>query len=301
MREAARAGMIGHPAQPPPASMQACCHTATSGTTLPSRCRAAALVLAGLASGGAIAPAAAQDAAELAKKMSNPIAAVISLPFQFNWDRDIGPARDGKRTTLNIQPVVPIGLNEDWNLISRTIVPVVDQEIPGLGDGSQRGVGDVTQNFFFSPTQPTAGGLIWGAGPVLLIPSSADHISADKWGLGPTGVVLKVDGPMTYGVLANHIWSVGGSGPQDISSSFVQPFFSYTLKTATSFTLQTETSYDWKSEQWNAPVSLSVGQVLSLGGQPIQISGAARYYADSPDGGAHGWGYRLVINFLFPR
>jgi hypothetical protein len=246
-------------------------------------------------------PAAAQDAAELAKKMSNPIAAVISLPFQFNWDRDIGTNRDGTRTTLNIQPVVPISLNDDWNLISRTIVPVVRQEIPGLGDGSQNGIGDVVQNFFLSPKKPGENGLIWGAGPVLLIPSSADYISADKWGLGPTVVALKVDGPMTYGVLANHIWSVGGSGKQDISSTFIQPFFTYTLKSATSFTIQTESTYDWKNEQWNLPIALTVGQILKLGDQPIQVVAGMRYYADSPASGPHGVAYRAALIFLFPK
>jgi hypothetical protein len=246
-------------------------------------------------------PAAAQSAEEMAKKMANPIAAVISLPFQANWDRELGANRDGKRMTLNIQPVVPISLNEDWNIISRTIVPIVKQELPGVGDGSQTGIGDIVQNVFFSPKQPGANGLIWGAGPVALIPTSTDYISADKWGLGPTGVVLKVDGPLTYGMLANHIWSVGGKGKQDISSSFLQPFFTYTTKSATSFTLQTESTYDWKHSQWNVPIALAMGQVLKLGDQPIQLTGAARYYADSPDGGAHGWGFRLALTFLFMK
>jgi hypothetical protein len=243
----------------------------------------------------------AQSAEEMAKKMANPIAAVISVPFQANWDSEIGPNRDGNRTTVNLQPVVPISLNDDWNIISRTIVPLVSQKLPSVGDGSQSGVGDVVQNLFFSPKQPTSNGVIWGAGPVMLIPSGADKISANKWGLGPTGVVLKVDGPLTYGVLANHIWSVAGTGSQEISSTFIQPFFTYTTKSATSLTIQTESTYDWNQKQWNAPVGLSVGQILKLGDQPIQLSAGARYYADSPESGAHGWAFRTTLTFLFVK
>ena len=135
----------------------------------------------------------------------------------------------------------------------------------------------------------------------MLIPSSTNFISADKWGLGPTGVALKVDGQMTYGVLANHIWSVAGSGRQDISSTFIQPFFTYTLKSATSFTIQTESTYDWNNSQWNVPVALSVGQIMKLGDQPVQLTAGVRYYAESPTNGPHGVAFRLAVTFLFPK
>lgn len=133
-------------------------------TFVRSCCATAAVAMVLVASSRSVA---AQDAEELARKMSNPIAAVISLPFQFNFDRDIGANRDGSRTTLNIQPVVQISLNDDWNIISRTITPIVRQDVPGLGDGSQSGIGDVVQNFFFSPKKPGPNGLIWGVGPVM--------------------------------------------------------------------------------------------------------------------------------------
>jgi hypothetical protein len=237
----------------------------------------------------------------VAKQLANPIAALISVPFQFNWDGNVGPQRDGHKFYLNFQPVVPIGIDADWNVISRTIVPIVDQHVPGLGDGSQSGVGDITQSFFFSPVQPTASGVVWGVGPAILIPSDADFISAKKWGLGPTAVVLRQQGPWTYGFLTNHIWSVGGGGTQELSNTFLQPFLAYTTKDAWTFTLQTESTYDWLHAQWNVPVTAQVAKVVKIGALPVNLGAAVRYYADSPATGSHGWAGRLVVTFVFPR
>ena len=141
-----------------------------------------------------IVPALGDEAgdAELAMQLSNPVAALISVPLQLNYDQDIGPADDGDRWLLNVQPVIPFDLNDEWNLISRTILPVVRQSDIFPGAGTQTGVGDVVQSIFFSPKAPTASGWIWGAGPVLLLPTgSNDLLSTDKWGAGPTAVVLK--------------------------------------------------------------------------------------------------------------
>jgi hypothetical protein len=237
----------------------------------------------------------------VAKQLANPIAALISVPFQFNWDRDVGPAREGRKFFLNFQPVVPFRINDDWNVISRTIVPIVDQHIPLLGDGSQAGIGDITQSLFFSPSRPTAAGVIWGVGPAMLIPSDADYISAKKWGLGPTAVVLRQHGPWTYGFLTNHIWSVGGSGAQELSNTFVQPFLSYTTKEAWTFTLQTESTYDWRHSQWTVPISAQAAKIVKIGALPVNLGAGVRYYADSADTGAHGWGARLIVTFVFPK
>jgi hypothetical protein len=224
------------------------------------------------------------------------------VPFQLNYDQDIGPARNGDRWTLNIQPVVPFELNKDWNIISRTILPVISQDEIYPGAGRQSGIGDIVQSAFFSPKQPTASGWILGGGPAFLIPTgSNDLLSAKKWGAGPTGVALKQEGPLTFGILANHIWSIGGSGLQDVSSTFLQPFLSYTTPTAWSFTLNTESTYDWEREQWSVPINALVSKVTKVGGQLVSVGGGVRYWADGPDSGPHGWGFRLVLTLLFPK
>jgi len=175
----------------------------------------------------------AEDASDLAKKLSNPVAALISVPLQLNYDSHYGTAESGHKTYLNVQPVVPITLNAEWNVISRTILPIVSQD--GVVPGSdESGIGDIVQSFFFSPKAPTTGGIVWGVGPVFMLPTgSDDHLSARKWGLGPTAVVLKQNGPWTVGGLANLIWGQGGEGDRpDVSATFLQPFVSYTTPTA---------------------------------------------------------------------
>lgn len=245
----------------------------------------------------------AQDAQELAKKLSNPIANLISVPLQYNFDDDIGAA-NGHKSFINVQPVIPISINEDWNLISRTIVPLVTEQNDIAGQsGSQSGVGDITQSLFFSPKAPTANGIIWGVGPVILLPTASDSLlGAEKWGLGPTAVVLTQRGHWTIGTLANHIWSVGGDdNRQDISATYVQPFLTYTTKTATSFGLNTESTYNWKSDRWTVPINFTVAQMMKLGDQPLQLGAGVRYWADAPDSAPQGWGLRLFATFLFPK
>jgi hypothetical protein len=246
-------------------------------------------------------PATAEEA-DLAKQLSNPVASLISVPFQFNHDSGYGPA-DGHKSVLNIQPVIPFSINEDWNVISRTIVPIISQNDIVGHSGSQAGIGDIVQSFFFSPKQPTAGGLIWGAGPAILLPTATDPLlGGEKWGLGPTAVLLKQEGPWTYGALGNHIWSVAGnSGRRDISSTFLQPFISYTTKDAWTFALDIESTYDWKSQEWSVPINFTVSKLVMFGKQPVSFSGGARYWAASPENGPDGWGVRAGISLLFPK
>ena len=189
--------------------------------------------------------------AEIAQELANPLANLMSIPFQMNYDRDIGPRDDGWKVQTNIQPVIPFNFNADWNLISRTIVPVIDQEDIFPGAGSQFGLGDINLSLFFSPKKPTSSGVTWGVGPVLILPTATDDLlGAEKWGAGPAAVALTTRGPWTLGMLANHVWSYAGdSDRQDLSNTFLQPFASYTWPNAWTVSLQSESSYNWKSEK----------------------------------------------------
>ncbi|MBN8179741.1 transporter [Roseibium aggregatum] len=246
-------------------------------------------------------PAGAQDS-DLAKKLSNPVASLISVPFQWNYDHGFGPA-DGNKVTLNVQPVVPFSLNEDWNLISRTILPVVWQDDISGNSGTQFGLSDTTQSFFFSPKEPTSGGIIWGLGPVLLLPTGTDDLlSTRKWGAGPTGVVLRQSGPWTYGGLVNHVWSYAGDDNRnDVNSTFLQPFLSYTTDDAWTFTLNSESTYDWTSDEWSVPINAMVAKLVTIDKQPISFQAGVRYYAASSDNGPEGFGARAAVTFLFPK
>ena len=248
----------------------------------------------------------AESEEELAKATQNPIAALISVPLQYNYDQNIGPQRTGTKNYINVQPVIPILISEEWNMISRTIVPLVTQSDIAAGSGTQSGVGDVTQSLFFSPKKPTDSGLIWGVGPVFLLPTASnDLLGGEKWGLGPTAVLLKQESGWTYGMLANHIWSVAGTSSRPaISSTFLQPFLSFTTKSYTTYGVNTESTYSWKtnnSTPWSVPINLSVTQLLKVGNQRFTLQAGARYWADSPDAGAHGWGARFAVTFLFPK
>lgn len=238
--------------------------------------------------------------ADLAKKLANPISNLISVPIQGNYDFGIGEG-DGTRWTTNIQPVIPFGISEDWNLISRTILPVIDQEgIAAAGDGLDAcGLGDVVQSFFFSPKESSP---VWGVGPVFLVPTATDPLlGTEKWGIGPTVVVLKQEGPWTYGTLANHIWDFAGDDARSsVNVTYLQPFVSYITPSKTTFSLSLDSTYDWQGQQWTVPANFVVSQLLKLGDQPVQAFVGARYYAETPTNGPE-WGLRFGLTFLFPQ
>jgi len=264
---------------------------------------ATVLVAVSLAAAG---PVRAQDQgadAGLAQELTNPLADLITLPVQINLDRDIGPADRGTKTVTNVQPVVPFAVSEEWNLISRTIFPIVYQDDVFPGQGSQFGLGDINLSLFFSPKAPTAGGVIWGVGPVFLLPTATDSLlGGRKWGAGPAGVALTTRGRWTLGVLANHVWSFAGDDArQDISSTFAQPFVAYTWPSAWTVSVQSESSYNWKSAQWSIPLNVSLSKLVRFGRLPVSLALGVGQWLESPTNGPEGIRFRLQANAVLPK
>lgn len=246
-------------------------------------------------SGSASAPP-AHDADELAKQLSNPIASLISVPFQYNYSRKYGD--DGYQNLLNIQPVMPVSISENWNMISRTILPVIQQKDVQPGR-TQFGLGDTVQSLFFSPKKVGASGWIWGVGPAALLPTGYDGLGANTWAFGPTFVVLKQENGWTYGVLANQLWDTGG--PADISSLFLQPFLTKGLGKGRTIALNTESTYDWKNNEWTIPINLMYSKVSKWGEQIVSNQIGVKVFVNTPNDEGPDWGLRYTFTLLFPK
>jgi hypothetical protein len=241
---------------------------------------------------------------ELAKIAQNPVGNLISLPFQNNTNLNFGPEK-GTQNILNIQPVVPISVNDDWNIITRTILPVIWQPALGPNDGALSGLGDLQFSAFLSPAKP--GEWIWGAGPIVQAPTNSNtKLGNDNWGLGPSFVVLHLDkgSPWVYGVLINNVWSLtsnkqGGS----YSNGLIQPFLNYNFEGGSYLTSSPIATVDWKaanSQQWTVPIGGGVGKIFHLGKLPVNAQISAYYNVVKPDFGAN-WQIRAQVQLMFPK
>lgn len=260
------------------------------------------LVFAGEAS---VVRAADDEETELAKKTQNPVADLISVPLQNNFNFNTGE-KDATVWILNVQPVVPIKLTEDWNVITRTIVPIINQpslfEGPNRISGSAWGLGDINPSLFLSPAKP--GAVIWGVGPTFTLPTATDfRLGSGKFSLGPTAVALTIQGPWVVGALINNQWSVAGWGDQDVNQMLLQPFVNYNFGKGWYLTSGPIITANWEAgsgDKWTVPVGAGVGRLFKLGKLPINTSLQAYYNAVTPDFGPD-WQLRFQVQFLLPN
>ena len=240
------------------------------------------------------------DSAEIAQKLTNPLAAMISVPLQNWFDFNLGPHKDGFRYTMEAQPVYPMQISKDWNLLSRTTIPVVHQQ-DVTGQTTQAGLSDSTEALFLSPVHTKS--IVWGAGPVFLIPTGTNGLlSTRKFGIGPTAVVLKHKGRTNAGLLASQVWSVAGSASHPyVSQTYAQPFFAYTTTKAWTFAATSYDTYNWTAGRWTAIVNpLRVSKLLKLGPQRLSVGGALRCTVTSPQYQPKGCGLEFTVTLVYP-
>jgi len=253
-----------------------------------------------LVSGG-LCSATAQDAGNLAQEAQNPIANLISVPFQNNTNFNVGRL-DNDQNILNIQPVIPFKLNEDWNLVTRWILPVVYQPPLFQGDDTDFGLGDFNPSFFFvNQVNPK---LMIGAGPTFLLPTSTDRrLGPDKWGTGPTAAIVWTPGKWVVGALVNNIWSFAGSDRDpEVNQFLLQYFVNYNLAHGWYLTSAPIITADWTQDpdnRWVLPFGGGMGRVFKVGDQPVNMSLSAYDNVITPDGGPD-WQLRFQVQLLFP-
>jgi len=263
-----------------------------------------AVLLTGLLAGIAGPAQAELSAEELAKLAQNPVGNLVSVPFQNNTNLNFGPEKK-TQNILNIQPVIPISVNDEWNVITRTIVPVVSQPSLYPGDDRTNGLGDTVFSAFLSPAKP--GSMIWGAGPVVQLPTNTDsQLGNRNWGMGLSGVVLHLEhgSPWVYGMLVNNIWSLSDSGTGgSYNNATIQPFVNYNFPGGLYLTSAPIVTANWKAEdsqRWTVPLGGGVGKIFHVGRLPVNTQLSAYYNVVAPDDGAN-WQIRAQIQFMFPK
>ena len=238
----------------------------------------------------------------LATAALNPVAKMIKVPFQNDFDFDVGPNRV-TQYTLNIEPIVPFTLNEDWSLITRTIIPIVSEPSAGPGQASVAGLGDISPSIFLSPSAKGRH-QFWGFGPTFTFPTgTAPQLTSGQWSLGPTVVYMATPGPWMIGVVANQQWNVGGWGDRNVNSTYIQPMLIYHLPKGWYLTSIPVIMANWEADsdnRWTVPVGGGAGKIVKLGKLPLNFQLQAFYNVERPHDGPD-WQLRFQILFLFPK
>ena len=274
------------------------------------------------------------QAKKLAKAVQNPVASLISVPLQNNSNFDLGP-NNRTQNILNIQPVIPVRVSKNWNLIMRIITPVIcEPSIPSIIVPSNTflnhlgtlGLGDLNPTFFLSPAKPHK--LIWGVGPTFLFPTATDNVLGQgKWSAGPSIVLLTQPGHWTIGALINNVWSFAGAGRslpfpsqllpcgactqpvsistgKDVNQMLLQYFINYNLKKGWYLAWQPIITANWEARQsgdvWTVPLGGGIGRIMKFGNQPVNLQVQFFGNATYPRFGSP-WSMRLQLAFLFPK
>jgi Putative MetA-pathway of phenol degradation len=239
---------------------------------------------------------------ELAKKVANPIADLATAPLQYNWDGRIGEDRQGTSNYVRFEPIVPVHLDQDWSLISRLFMPMIEQSEVSPSSGTQDGLAGVNLSAFLSPRGPVQRGLSLGLGPVVDFPASSSALGSQRWSLGPTAaVVWQPPGPWTVGLLVRQLWSVGGSAEDAaINEIYLQPFLSYTTHDAWTLGVNSESTYYWTNNEGSVPINLTLTKLIRLGGAAVSFGPGVRYWVEDPDSDAHGWAARFEVDLVLP-
>lgn len=240
------------------------------------------------------------DATELAKQTQNPVADLISVPFQFNFNSG-GGLGDGTLFNLNFQPVIPFKLNDKWNMIARTIVPVLS--IPGPDDTRFSGIGDIQEQIFISPSG--AGKLIWGVGPIFSVPTATTApAQTGSWAAGPTFVALTMTGPWVIGALMNNVWTFSDSdSPTEVNQFFLQPFVNYNFGKGWAISTGPAITANWDApdgQQWTVPVGIGITRTTLFDGRPMTLGVQYYHNVERPDGTAANQ-LRFIVTLLYPK
>ena len=239
---------------------------------------------------------------DLAKQAKNPLPDIVNLPIVHNFNFGAAPNHD-MQYVLNVQPVIPFHLPGDWNLVTRTILAVINQPDVDRGQGSTFGLGDTDLSLFLSP--PSSETFIWGLGPIIRFPTaSADVLGGGKWGIGPTLAGVFTSGPWVVGALVNNVWSFAGDSTRPaVNQMLLQPSVTYNLPDGWFLTYGPEMTADWKApsrDRWTVPIGIGAGKVVTIAKQSLNLQGEAYYNVERPAGAAT-WSFIFTLQLLFPK
>jgi len=250
------------------------------------------------------APAIAGDESSVLKTAKNPFPNETNVQFIYDANLGVG-AHDKTQHVLTVQPLIPFSINEDWNLITRTIAPVISQPPAAAGEGWINGPGDVQISAFLSPAK--GDNFVWGVGPVFQIPTATnDGLGQGKWAAGPTAAALWFGEQWSFGGLINNVWSFAGDHARPaVNQMQFQPQINYNFKSNPDryLSFSPVITANWKEsggERWTVPVSLGIGQLVKIGKQSVNFQATAFYNVVKPsDTGS--WTFEVLAQFIFPK